>query len=273
MGFLSILFHSLFNSPEPISNKSPSSNTFSGTFSEYEQIYSIEFDSNLNYSNYIFSGKFSKTGKMRTKRRICVFEGDDTLSAIKSPGYEEPISYTREIPSSPSEAQLNYLYDLATERGETVPEYLSFTDASALISRYVDRDSIPNPALFQYATEMHIGVSYFTGKRNLYDIVFAQLSPIDKYAFFIFCVYRNFNHSMTGNLNRCNYRELFYNFAHMVEQDSKFQKSINDNYYGSDLRFFGSKYSKELGYSLTGGSKRTYAYKTARDFLQNNRLI
>ena len=69
MGFLSILFHSLFNSPEPISNKSPSSNTFSGTFSEYEQIYSIEFDSNLNYSNYIFSGKFSKTGKMRTKRR------------------------------------------------------------------------------------------------------------------------------------------------------------------------------------------------------------
>ena len=42
MGFLSIFFHSLFNSPEPISNKSPSSNTFSGTFSEYEQIYSIK---------------------------------------------------------------------------------------------------------------------------------------------------------------------------------------------------------------------------------------
>lgn len=168
---------------------------------------------------------------------------------------------------------MDYLSDLAMERDEVVPSALSSTDASALISRYVDRDSIPNPELFQYADEMHISVSYYTGKRMLYDTVFAQLDSFTRTAFFIFCVYRDVDHCMTGNLNDCPYKELFYSFSESVKEDTKFQKSLNDNYSGSDLRFFGSRYFKELGYSLSGGSKRTYAYKHARDFLIENRLI
>ena len=108
---------------------------------------------------------------------------------------------------------MDYLSDLAMERDEVVPSALSSTDASALISRYVDRDSIPNPELFQYADEMHISVSYYTGKRMLYDTVFAQLDSFTRTAFFIFCVYRDVDHCMTGNLNDCPILVLIYAFS------------------------------------------------------------
>ena len=107
----------------------------------------------------------------------------------------------------------------------------------------------------------------------LYDIVFAQLDELNRTAFFIFCVYRDIDHSVSGNLNRCRYKDPFYSFAESVKDDSKFHKSLDENYYGADLRFFGFKYSKSLGYSLSGGSKRTYAYKQAKEFLISHGLI
>lgn len=168
---------------------------------------------------------------------------------------------------------MDYLRDLAAEHGESVPAKLSASDASALISRYVDHDRIPNPELFEYADEMHIGVSYYCGKRMLYDIIFSHLNKLDRSAFFIFCVYRDIEHSISGNLNQVSCKNFFYTFAESVENDAKFQKSLDDNYYGSDLRFFGSKYSKALGYSLSGGSKRTSAYKSAKAFLISHGLI
>ena len=277
MGLFSSLFHSLFDVSTSSESTLPAgksnNSSFNGHFSDYDQLYSDSSDCNLNYSDYVFSGKFTQTGKMRTKRSIRVFSGEDVLSRIMDLGYEDPISYSRLTPTSPSNSQMDYLSDLAMERDEVVPSALSSTDASALISRYVDRDSIPNPELFQYADEMHISVSYYTGKRMLYDTVFAQLDSFTRTAFFIFCVCRDVDHCMTGNLNDCPYKELFYSFSESVKEDTKFQKSLNDNYSGSDLRFFGSRYFKELGYSLSGGSKRTYAYKHARDFLIENRLI
>lgn len=259
--------------PSPLPKHSDSFEDKTDFGPEYQQLFSSAMDSNLNYTDYTFSGKYTKTGKMRTKRHIRIFKDEDVLFSIEALGYEEPITYSRDVPSPPSESQLAYLHDLAAERHERIPATLSSADAAALISRYVDHDRIPNPALFQYADEMHIGVSYYMGKRMLYDVVFAQLKNPDRTAFFIFCIYRDFNHAVSGNLNRCCYKELFYTFAESVTNDTKFQKSMDENYYGADLRFFGSKYSKTLGYSLTGGSRRTYAYKHAKDFLLSHRLI
>lgn len=259
--------------PSSSCRRSDSFEDESGFGPEYRQLFSSAADSNLNYADYTFSGKYTKTGKMRTKRHIRIFKEEDVLSSIEALGYEQPITYSRDIPPSPSDAQMNYLRDLAAERNERVPAALSSSDAAALISRYVDHDRIPNPELFQYADEMHIGVSYYMGKRTLYDVVFAQLKNPDRTAFFIFCIYRDFNHSVSGNLNHCPYKEQFYTFAKFATDDPKFQKSMDENYYGANLRFFGSKYSKALGYSLTGGSRRTYAYKQAKEFLLSHRLI
>lgn len=279
MGFFSSLFNTFFSSsssPKTVSYSKSSPNKFDDDndyYDSYPQLYSDLSDCNLNYSDYTFSGKFTKTGRMRTKRHIRIFKDEDVLYSIIKLGYEQPITYSREIPSSPSTAQLDYLCDLALDHGNSVPAVLSFYDASALISRYVDHDRIPNPELFHFADEMHISVSYYSGKRMLYDIVFAQLDELNRTAFFIFCVYRDIDHSVSGNLNRCRYKDLFYSFAESVKDDSKFHKSLDENYYGADLRFFGSKYSKSLGYSLSGGSKRTYAYKQAKEFLISHGLI
>lgn len=286
MGFFDFLFKT-FATPSasaPVSTTIHSSTTShssstrsfqdeNGFYDQYPQLYSSENDSNSNYSEYIFSGKFTKTGKMRTKRHIRIFKNEDILSSILALGYEQPIQFERQIPAPPTSAQMEYLYALASEHEDVVPRVLSCSDASALISRYVDHDRIPNPELFQYATEMHIGVSYYCGKRNLYDIVFHHLNHLDRSAFFIFCVYRDIDHSITGNLNQCTCKKLFYEFAESVKDNSKFQKSLDDNYYGADLRFFGSKYSKALGYSISGGSRKTTAYKMAKDFLSTHALI
>lgn len=282
MGFFNSLFNALFappssssirDVPSPIHTYSSSFEDKDGYYNEYPQLFSSATDNNLNYTDYTFSGKFTKTGKMRTKRHIQIFKNEDVLSSIQAIGYEDPIQYTRETPPPPSSAQMDYLRDLAAERGESVPAKLSASDASALISRYVDHDRIPNPELFEYADEMHIGVSYYCGKRMLYDIIFSHLNKLDRSAFFIFCVYRDIEHSISGNLNQVSCKNFFYTFAESVENDAKFQKSLDDNYYGSDLRFFGSKYSKALGYSLSGGSKRTSAYKSAKAFLISHGLI
>ena len=160
MGFFSSLFNTFFSSsssPKTVSYSKSSPNKFDDDndyYDSYPQLYSDLSDCNLNYSDYTFSGKFTKTGRMRTKRHIRIFKDEDVLYSIIKLGYEQPITYSREIPSSPSTAQLDYLYDLALDHGNSVPAVLSFYDASALISRYVDHDRIPNPELFHFADEI-----------------------------------------------------------------------------------------------------------------------
>lgn len=234
---------------------------------EYTQIIkSSSSNDNMNCDLYNFSGKFSETKRMRKNHTIHIFENENVKDAIIRLGYEEPIEFEKIDFKRPSEAQADYLYDLAHG---VVPDNVSFDDASALISRYVEHDRIANPHLFRYATEMHIPVSYYCGKKQLYNLIFGGLELRDQIAFFVFCVYRDAYDSrgshQIANLNNSPYKHFFYEFANCNKDNSSFIKSMH-KYAGQELRFFGEHTFN--GYVTTGGSKNTIAYKTAKEFLK-----
>ena len=140
-------------------------------------------------------------------------------------------------------------------------------DASAILSRKYDNDSIPNPELLLYATECHLKSSYYIGKKALYDLIFSNLDLRDKIAFFVFCIYRYTTNDRQGNLNKSPHRDLFYAFSDDNITNDAFIKSMN-KYSGRELRFFGTLTIDHV--QTTGGSTRTIAYKTAIEFLRKH---
>jgi hypothetical protein len=141
---------------------------------------------------------------------------------------------------------------------------------TCIISKDIERDYIPNPELVQYATEMHIKLSYYIGKKALYRGIFKCLDPRDKIAFFIFCIYRYLADDRCGNLNKSFRKEYFYRFADQKIDDKRFIQSM-ERYSGDDLRYFGTHYSN--GRELVGGSTRTIAYNEAVAFLREMHFI
>jgi hypothetical protein len=96
--------------------------------------------------------------------------------------------------------------------------------------------------------------------------VFSNLEGIDKIAFFAFSVYRWLSEDRHANLDTHPHKDVFYEFAEMVKDDTNFNKSLL-KYDGEDLRFFGTITSNDTTYS--GGSNNTIAYKKTAEYLRN----
>ena len=88
--------------------------------------------------------------------------------------------------------------------------------------------------------------------------------------FFCFSVYQDCIKNHTITLDYSKDRVLFYKFASEKLANKNFISSL-DNYCGEDLIIFGT-YQKGNS-TLTGGSKRTLAYKESIHFLKENNLI
>lgn len=232
----------------------------SSSMKQYEVHHRIrdEFCDNMNYKHYKCKAIYSKTNRKRTVT-IDAFGIEDVNSQLTQQGFLEPFEIERiEFP-------------VVTAAQRDVLGRISYTDvcqydASALIDKKFKHDSIPNPELLDYATSQKIKLSYYIGKKALYDLLFNRLELREKIAFFIFCIYRYTTDDRQGNLSKCSHRDLFYKFADENISNAQFIKSMN-TYNGTELRFFGTMTVDGVG--LTGGSKRTIAYKTATEFLKN----
>lgn len=246
----------------------PASNSFPKSKPrQYRQIIKSTSDKdNMNCTMYIFSGKYSETNRIRKNKTAYVFNGEKPMDVIVGMGYSDPIEYDQSDFSTPTKAQMDYLYDLS--HGQ-IPKNVSFDDASALIGRYVEGDNkVPNPQLFHFAEQMHIPVSFYCGKKRLYNLIFTGLEGQDKIAFFIFQVYRDYyNEHDVANMNDSPRKHLFYEFAKLKMNDESFMKSLN-KYSGESLRIFGTHTYN--GVTVSGGSKNTIAYKEALAFLKQN---
>ncbi len=127
-----------------------------------------------------------------------------------------------------------------------------------------------NPELIEYATEMKLYLSYYIGKKALYDHIFNQLELLDKIAFFAFCIYRFNSNDRCANLNKSYHKADFYKFANNHIEDKSFIKSMN-RYAGNQLRYFGQIQIGNMVYD--GGSKNTISYKEVISFLQNHGML
>jgi hypothetical protein len=180
---------------------------------------------------------------------------------LKENEYIEPFEIVEYV-EPPTPEQLKYAKDLG------IPVLHSDTkeDVSCRISKVVDHDSDPNPQLIDFANGRGMLFSDYIGKKQLYNLIWNNLEWIDKIAFFCFCVYRDLSDDRYGNLDKSPHKDVFYGFAQMMIGDSKFAKSIDENYFAEDMRFFGVLRFDD-GETITGGSKSTYAYQECANFL------
>lgn len=234
---------------------------------KYSIIYNDSpYPDNLNFRRYECTGVFAETNRKRT-RKIEAFTEDDALEEMKSTGFVEPIT-VKQIPfDPPSEAQIEACRKYHT----IIPDKACKIDVTYIMDREIENDSIPNPDLLRYATEMKITTSYYAGKRNLYCNIFRSLDLRDKIAFFAFCIYRFLSKDRYGNLNHSPHKDLFYSFADTKLSDKSFITSMN-RYSGDQLRYFGEYRVGNTVYD-NGGSKNTTAYKAVLKFLEEQHLL
>lgn len=229
----------------------------------------------LNYQTYSFSAKFIQTNRMRTNKIIDLFDDCDIETEIRKLGYTDPINYEVIAPEAASEAQLEYLNDLIDETScdlRIPKEKLCWLDASYIIDYIKDGGHIPSIDIINYATELHIKLSYCAPDWIIYTKIFESLTSIeDKIAFFIFCVYRDQYKPDCENPNKSAHKELFYSFAELYKSDTSFLKSFTQYYaYKDGIRLVHFGENQLIKYNIHGGSKRTMAYKTAITYLADN---
>lgn len=222
----------------------------------------------LNINKYEIKAKYLPTGRQR-KVIIEARSEEEALSKLGSE-YSDVKSVTVKN-RPPTERQIDYAHSL----GINITDDMCFEDVRCLISRKTDDRQPPKQGLIDFADAHNISFSNFTGKKALYNSVFYGLPQKDAIAFFIFSLYRYLSDDRESNLDKSLYKIYFYEFAEEYNSNSKFVKSLYDNYRGEDLRFFGTLHiSDSNGESWnSGGSAKTYALKCAKNYLYERNLI
>ena len=216
---------------------------------------------NLLYEwhKYKIQGVNSKTNRKKTVKILAKDEIDAEDKLIEM-GIVEPYEWEEENFDEPTERQISYAMDL----GINITSEMTKDDVSCLIDIKVEDDVSADNSLMDYAYEKNIYFSDYIGEKRLFNLIFDTLNPKDKAEFFCFCVYKYLTDYDDFNLEICpNYKDI-QEFAEIYSLDNSFLKSMN-NYEGEDLRFFGTESDGE-DFVEYGGSKKTKAYKIAKDF-------
>lgn len=210
--------------------------------------------------------RYIPTNRVRSNVEIWARSESELSEKLNSLGYEPAINTTI-VANPPSEAQINYAKSLGIN---ILPE-MDKMDLSALISRKVEFDSYsPNQGLMDFADNHDIIFSNYIGKKALYNLIFEQLTDLDKAAFFVFSVYRYLSDNRESNLDISPVRDICYNCATQIVNDKKLQTSLN-RYSGENIRFFGTLHVN--GNIYEGGSVKTQVYQYVKDYLINNGVI
>lgn len=220
----------------------------------------------MNYKRYEIKGRHIETKRIRTLK-VDAFNEEDAKKQADEQGIKTIITIDAIPFETPTENQLDYAKDL----GIFISGDLTKEDVSALISKAVDKDNEPNQGLLEFATNHRIYTSKHIGKSALYNKLFALLDDIDRVAFFIFSIYRYISDDRHANLDNHPNRKFFYEFANSNVSDERFMKSMN-KYSGIELKYFGQLTTPDR-WTHTGGSVNTIAFKSAREFLIDKKLI
>lgn len=220
----------------------------------------------LNRTLFKIKAKYKPTNRIRTIK-VWARSENEINDKLVTMDYE-PADTIEILPQPPSDKQI----DLAKSLGYVISPEMTAMDLQAIISQKLDRDSAPPKAgLMEFADEKDIVFSNYTGKKAMYNLVFAKLSEIDKLAFFIFCVYRHLSNDRESNLNKSPCKNFFYEFAADALSDRKMVSSLINNYSGEDMRFFGTIRTGNSEYY--GGSTKTTIFKSAKQYLIDSGLI
>lgn len=210
----------------------------------------------MGFIQYIYKGRYLKTGRMRTLKFTFNCAGDAFRKIQSEKENFESLEYVDSYYLPATQNQLDY----ASSLGIKLPENATFMDATYAISKKLDHEQSPNPELLDFIKNRRMACTNFFGKKACYNYIFYNLSGLNKIAFFVFCVYRYYSNDRIGNLDKSPHVKDIYLIALKLSKSPKLIKSLDDNYKGEDLRFFGTLegYNGDVHY---GGSKHTAIFK------------
>lgn len=155
----------------------------------------------------------------------------------------------------PTDRQLAYMHDL----GIFVPDGITKTDASCMISRAVGDDSMesPNSELVALATGLKFEFSAFIGASGLFRHVIYNANDRDRAALYAYGVRQNIHGGAFGNMLEDPDVERFYSFADQVVSDPALLRSLK----GREAEDYenphkGTAIYKAAAAYLTGGTKK-----------------
>ena len=176
---------------------------------------------NLNYLHFEGTGVFKQTGRSR-KVKADAFDETEAKKEIVMDGFDyDSIDIHVADPKPPTEGQVEAM----AKHNDYIPPHISSVDASYLIDRYMNDDPEPDPRLLEYATSRKIKLSYYIGRKALHDKIWKNLTPPEKFAFFLCCV----SADDTGDWRFDRWDE-FLEKGKQLEEDPKFMKSFKEHY-------------------------------------------
>ena len=158
--------------------------------------YYMGYPPGLGYTNlhrYRIEGRVygtsPKTGKPTNQKKIIIVNAEDkedALQAAEEAGIMPPYASVSFLDLCPSEAQYNFLHGA----GIPIPYFINNADASALLTRYQDKDNEICPKyLFEMATKCRVTVSYFQSPASVKSCIWADCPREKKPAMFCYAVY------------------------------------------------------------------------------------
>jgi hypothetical protein len=219
---------------------------------------------------YEVTGVGGKTGKRRRRRYVCWDEAEARAKAGADGTLVESVSLVgRELAT---ESQRAY----ADGIGASYPQDISMVEMSEILTMHEEHDQLASDRHRSFAMFYGIRCSQFTGKRLLFDRIFSALAKTgrdhDLIAWFAFRVYRDIVHGAMGLTVDHPNHPVFIEIGNQFESDPQVLKSIRHYGKGRALIWFG-EWTDPSGFTHTGSSKNTIAYKKVSSVLRSHPLL
>ncbi|ELB2078500.1 hypothetical protein QNZ73_002345 [Vibrio parahaemolyticus] len=217
---------------------------------------------------FIVKGKGIETNRKRTKTYTARDENEAIEAARKDGTEPESVEL---IIEEPTDRQLAYARDL----GIQIPDGISRTELSDLISLTARKDKLATERHKEFAKLYSVEISRYIGKKELFDRIQNKLvSDGDDLlicSWFTFRVYRELVNGDLASDIKLPTDPKIKDIASTMATNKPVVDSIK-RYVGSDLIWFGQWTSSD-GFTHNGGSNRTVAYKEASRLLKEHALI
>jgi len=213
---------------------------------------------------YEIKGRGKDAGRKRKRIYLALTEIEARQQA------EEDGTQVEEIielpPEPPTERQLDYAKGLSI----SIPPNATKNDLSDLISLKIDKDKPTTERHRAFAKVYGIETTDYIGKKSMFDHIQSALvlpgREEELLAWFTFRVYRDLINGIDKAQIDCPDNPIIKEIAEQLVNDEKIITSVR-RYEGRELIWFGEQAAPD-GYTHTGGSNRTTAYKHVSSLLK-----
>ena len=185
---------------------------------------------------YIIKAMAKKPQSQTSKQSANVSRNNPASQFFSASGTESTVNVPKDIVltsldhgtlsefAAPTERQISYMKDLRV----FIPDGITKTDASCIISRVTGEDSKEGPApwLVSMADRFDISYSAYIGFEGMLKCIINQVDSFNLAALYGYSVHCDLKGNDFRNFFDSSNIQIYYEFANIVESDSKLKQSL-----------------------------------------------